>query len=300
MFRKLFFTSCAVICSAFPAFSGPLNVTVTIHPVADIVKRIGGDAIEVHTLLKPGDGPHTFEPAPSDMRAIGRAKMIVIVGFGLDTWLEKLLRTSQNKGRVIIDLSTIVKNPIDIANDNDGHHHKGHINPHYWLDPMIMKNAVGLIERELLRLLPKEASNISKNASAVRGELEKLDKEIKTLIATVGNSRSFVAFHNSWSYFARRYGLNETGVLETSPGREPSATHSTGLLRQIKKSGVKAVLTEPQFSPRLGKTLAKEAGVAVVIVDPIGGVAGRDGYFELMRYNAKKFLDAMSENQQNE
>ncbi|VAX18888.1 hypothetical protein MNBD_NITROSPINAE01-1719 [hydrothermal vent metagenome] len=292
LFRKFFFTGCAVIFFAFPAFSEPLNVTVTIHPVADIVKKIGGDAIEVHTLLKPGDGPHTFEPAPSDMKAIGRANMIVTVGFGLDMWLEKLLATSRNKGNVV-DLSTIVKNPIDIARDNDGHHHKGHINPHYWLDPIIMKKAVGLIERELLRLLPEEASKISKNARAVMGELDRLDKEIKTLLGTIDHLRPFIAFHNSWSYFARRYGLKEAGVLETSPGREPSAKHFRNLLRQIKKSGVKAVLTEPQFSSRLAKTLAKEAGVAVVTVDPIGGVAGRDGYFELMRYNAKKFAGAI-------
>lgn len=296
-----FKASCAVLVTifmAFSAFATPLNVVVTIHPLADIVKKIGGENVKVHILLKPGEGPHTFEPAPGDMKTIGAADLILIVGFDLEIWLEKLLKiTSPDKKDLLIDLSTTVLHPIDIANDAGEHHnhHHGHINPHYWLDPLAIREAVLLIERKLIEKLPAKAAEISKNTRVIEGELDKLNEQIKTLLKAPGVSRSFVAFHNSWSYFARRYGLKIAGVIQTAPGREPSAKHFKKLIQEIEKMGVKSVLVEPQFSLQLGETLADEAGVKVIMVDPIGGVAGREGYFELMRYNAKMFATALSD-----
>ncbi|MGK7346738.1 MAG: metal ABC transporter substrate-binding protein [Candidatus Nitrospinota bacterium M3_3B_026] len=279
------------LLSAAPCRAGSLKVTATIHPIADIARRVGGGAVSVHTLLKPGQGPHTYEPTPGDMRAIEKSDMVVVTGFGLEEWLDNLLEPHGKPGRVVVDLSEAAPDPIKSATHFHGN---GQVNPHYWLDPIIMARAAERVGDAMAAKLPAEAENIHRRAAKLAERIRALDEQIRAALGKPGLAKSFVAFHNAWEYFAARYGLEQAGVIETAPGREPSARHMIELIEKIKESGARAVLTEPRFPPRLAETLAREAGVRVVEVDPIGGVPGREGYIELMRYNAGQFVKALS------
>lgn len=279
--------------TAGPCRAGSLKVTATIHPIADIAKRVGGEAVSVHTLLKPGQGPHTYEPTPGDMLAVKSSDMVVMAGFDLEVWLERLLAAPGKPGRAVVDLSKAVENPIRTSNHSHGDGH-GEINPHYWLDPVIMAAAAKRLGDAMAARLPKEAENIQRLARSLARSLLDLDEDIRNMLEKPGLGKSFVAFHSSWDYFAARYGLEQAGVIETAPGREPSARHMIELVEKIKQTGSRAVLTEPRFPQRLAETLAREAGVRVVEADPIGGVPGRDGYIELMRYNAGQFVKALA------
>ncbi len=279
------------------ATSAPLKAVVTIFPLGDLFKRVGGDLVDVEILLKPGQSPHTYEPSPGDMKWIESSDMVVMAGFGLETWLDKLLKASPKKGRLEMDISRAVKNPIsadphDEAHESHGHAH-GFINPHYWLDPDIMASAVMLMGEKLAERLPAESKAIMSRANSVAAELNALDSEISRRLSGPGLGRDFVAFHNAWPYFARRYGLRVAGVIETAPGREPSARHIVRLVEEIKRSKARAVMVEPQFSQRLGQTLAQEAGVKTAVVDPIGGAPGGKSYFDLMRNNTARFAEAL-------
>jgi ABC-type Zn uptake system ZnuABC Zn-binding protein ZnuA len=251
--------------------------------------------VEVEILLKPGQSPHTYEPSPGDMKWIERADVVVMAGFGLEVWLDKLLKASPKKGRLEMDVSKAVKNPISGDPHDEAHEGHGHgsINPHYWLDPDIMADAALLMGEKLAERLPEESKAILSRANSVAAELKALDSEISRRLSGAWLGRDFVAFHNAWPYFARRYGLRVAGVIETAPGREPSAQHIVRLVNEIKRSKAKAVMVEPQFSQRLGQMLASEAGVKTAVVDPIGGSPGAQNYFDLMRNNSARFEEAL-------
>jgi zinc transport system substrate-binding protein len=294
----LFFLVAAQLClfAPLPATAASLKAVVTIFPLGDLLKRVGGGLVDVEILLKPGQSPHTYEPSPGDMKWIESSDVVVMAGFGLETWLDKLLKASPKKDRLEMDISRVVKNPISSDPHDEAHegHAHGSINPHYWLDPDIMADAVILMGDRLAAKLPAESRAILSRANSVAGELRALDSEISKRLCGPGLGKDFVAFHNAWPYFARRYGLRVAGVIETAPGREPSARHIVGLVNEIKRSKAKAVMVEPQFSPRLGETLAREAGVKTAVVDPIGGSKGAQSYFELMRNNTARFAEALS------
>jgi zinc transport system substrate-binding protein len=125
------------------------------------------------------------------------------------------------------------------------------------------------------------------------GQLQALNQDIKDTVATF-RLRDYVCFHPAYTYFSRRYGLNEVGVIEAAPGREPSPRHLQKIIAAIKKTGVQAVFAEPQFSPRVAEVIAQEAGVQVLFLDPLGGRPpyGSD-YIKLMRHNLAILAQAM-------
>ncbi len=275
-----------IFAIAAPAGAGRLNVSATIFPLADVVENVGGDLVEVTTLLDPGQGPHTYEPTPGDMRTIADSDMVVKVGLSLDHWLGGMI-DSAGVETAIVDCSSVVHSVIEENDDVDGHDHHHTVNPHYWLDPVIMIDVTKMLANELIKKLPDHTQEIKSRTDSYIKELEALDNEIKGMLDDVKGG--FVTYHNSWEYFARRYNLELVGVIEESAGKEPSAKHMVRLVKEMKQSGAIAVMVEPQFSKALGETIAAETGVEVVTIDPIGGAPGRMNYLELMRFNAKRF-----------
>lgn len=281
----------AVLLLTGQAWAQRLEVTATIFPVADAVSRIGGDAVAVHTLLPPGRGPHTFEPTPGDAKRIAASRIVFMSGFGLDDWLGGIIAAAGSGGADVVDLSRGVSRRITGGHDHGHDHDHGTVNPHYWLDPSIMADLADLIAGALAKRLPDRAGEIGGRAAEYKKSMMALDAAIADRLSSV--RAGFVAFHGAWDYFAARYGLEMVGVIEESPGREPSARKIVQLAETIKRTGARAVVVEPQFSPRLGEALAREAGVAVVTADPVGGGPGRDSYEKLMMYNAGKFYEAL-------
>ncbi len=295
MFNSLFAAIALVLLFAAPAAAAPLKVVATIAPFADLAQKIGGESVKVYTILKPGRGPHSYEPTPGDARRIASSDVVVMVGLGLDGWLVRLVESAGGSGAVMVDCSLAIVESTGWENERNtksahSHHSK---NPHYWLDPGLMIPVVKTIRDVFVARAPKEADRFNENTDKLVESLLALDREISDKLK---NARGrYVAFHNSWFYFARRYGLKQIGVIEAAPGREPSAKHMAALIDKIKRAKAKAVMVEPQFNRQLGKTLAEEAGVGVAVVDPVGGVEGRRGYFEMMRFNTNSFFNALGE-----
>ena len=278
------------------AFAEPIKIVTTIFPLAEMAKQVAGDEAKVYLLLKPGRSPHTFEPTPKDLMNLISADVVVRAGFGLEPWLDKLLQAPGSGNRVIVDLSSAIKEPLYYAGDKTHHHAKGEgaKNPHFWLDPVLMVDVVKGLRDRLVEIKPSAKNSFDKNSEEAIKQLSKLDLYIrKTLSTKPGLAREVVAFHGSWDYFADRYGFSIAGVIERSPGRKPSARHFAKLVGQIREKNIKGVMVEPQMSPKLGEALATETGGVVVTVDPIGGQKGRGDYFELMRWNARQFKNAM-------
>jgi zinc transport system substrate-binding protein len=270
--------------------SDRLTVVATIFPLADFVKNVAGDKVDVITLLRPGDSPHTYEPTSRDMKAVARATLLVVNGAGLDFWVEKL-KSAASDNMVELDTSAILeKEGLLLSGDE----HEGGVNPHYWLDPVLAQMQVEAIAAALVAADPGNKDSYLGNAADYIAELKSLDAEIKNETQSF-SSREFVTFHPAWTYFARRYGLVEAAVIEEAPGKEPTTKEQMRIIDLVKELNVKVIFAEPQFSTKAAKAIAKDSGAKVLLLDPIGGpgLAGRDSYIALMRYNVGQMGEAM-------
>jgi zinc transport system substrate-binding protein len=262
---------------------------VSIFPVADLVAAVGGGDVEVRTLLPPRASPATWEATPSQVRALSGADAFVTVGGGLDDWLEDLGSDWARMPHLRIT------DGLDFPEaDAEGHRH-GQGNPHVWLDPILMRDHVlPLIEDLLIQVAPDISEGIRSRAASWTDSLTALDAEIRDALGNVRHG-SFVATHEAWGHFARRYGLTSLGSLYERPGHEPSARTLAGVLQRARDVGLRTILAEPQLAESAARALAAELGGEVAVVDPLGGpgLPGRERYCDLMRFNARSFRSAL-------
>jgi zinc transport system substrate-binding protein len=270
--------------------SGKLTVVATIFPLADFVKNVAGDKVDVITLLRPGDSPHTYEPTSRDMKAVARATLLVVNGAGLDFWVEKL-KSAASDNMVELDTSLpLEKDGLLLSGDD----HEGGVNPHYWLDPVLAQKQVEAIAAALVAIDPDNKDFYLENTADYIAQLQSLDEEIENETQSF-SSREFITFHPAWTYFAKRYGLVEAAVIEEAPGKEPSPEYIMHVVDVAKALKVKAIFAEPQFSTKAAEAIAKDSGAKVLLLDPIGGpgLTGRDSYIALMRYDVGQMGKAM-------
>lgn len=275
--------------------SESLMVVVSIQPWADLVARVGGDQVEVQTLLPPGASPHAFEPSPSQAIVLGAADLVVLNGV-LDSWLSRLLDAVAPDAERLVLMDVLTFEPIQgHAHADEDLDHDGEVqaaNPHIWLDPVIAREAVLVLAEKLSSLLPTKAREFRSRAEALVTELSELDAELAARLDAVQDA-PFVPFHDAWAYFARRYGLDLVATLEPFPGREPSARYVAETILAIREAGAGVIFDERQFGGRTAQVVAESGGLRVVTLDPIGGSPGPDGYTELLRYNAELIASAL-------
>jgi len=267
-----------------------LKVVATIFPLADMVRQIGGEDVEVATLLPPGASPHTFEPTPAQIRDVANARIFVEVGAGLDTWAAKL-RAAQTGTMTVVTVTAGV--PLLNAVEHGGNAAGG--DPHVWLDPILVRDhMVPTILSALSRAAPGQAASLERRAMEFSTALTRLDDEIRNTLAAATHRR-YIAFHPAWRYFGQRYDLEEIATVETFPGKEPSAREIAAVVERARAAGSRVLLIEPQFNPRVAEQIAREFGGGTLVVDPLGGPStpGRTHYVDLMRYNSRVFSQAL-------
>jgi zinc transport system substrate-binding protein len=267
-----------------------LKVVASIAPLADFARQVGGTRVEVTLLLPPGASPHTYEPPPRMSQEIAKSRVFIKIGAGLEFWADKMVSAAA-PGILTVTCSEGVDL---IRTDDHDHGHKGMrgVDPHIWLDPTISIMIIGKIENALSKTDPPNSAYYKKNASAYIAQLSALDREIAERVRTF-TTKEYVTFHPAWNYFSRRYGLRVVGVIEESPGKEPTPKHLGRLLQTIRRLKTRVIFAEPQFSTRTAEAIAREAGAQVLILDPEGGQKGRETYLDLMRYNLSVMERAM-------
>jgi len=272
--------------------SGRLHVTVSVFPVYDLVRRVAGPDADVTLLLPPGRNEHTFDPTPRDVETAAKAKLGVMVGLGLDPWMEKLMKDASPTARVLkvgdrVPTLTIKDDPIgadDHDHDHDHDEEKGAPDPHVWLDPTRAQLIVRAIAEELGRVDAAHALAYRERATALDASLVALDKEAETRTQALPK-KGFVTFHGSFGYFAERYKLAILAVIEPFPGSQPTGEYVTKVLGVIKEKKVPALFSEPQLDPRPAKVLADEAKIPLGVLDPVGGGPDTDTYEKMIRFD---------------
>lgn len=278
-------TACTGRASSAAENSDRLLVAASIAPLADFTHQVGGDHVQVITLVPSGASPHTFELSPSQVKQVAGARLLVLNGVGLEYWADRLVEGAGNPNLVVVDTSQ----GIDIL-ERDGDGAGG--NPHIWLDPQNAIVQVSHIRDVLIQADPAHTDDYRANAKRYTHQLEQLDQEIADEVAT-WSSREFIAFHPAWVYFARRYGLEQAAVIQRSPGCEPSPTEVAHIIETVQRIGARAIFAEPQFSAKAAHTIAEESGAQVLFLDPLGSSLCDACYPNLMRYNVAQMAKAL-------
>jgi zinc transport system substrate-binding protein len=284
-FLSLGGAACTGEVEPLSATTDKILVAASIAPLADFTQQVGGDHVQVITLVPPGASPHTYELTPAQAEQVAKARLLILNGVELEYWADKLIQSAGNPNLIVVDTSEGIEILEGKAAETGG-------NPHIWLDP---RNAIAQVERiraALLQADPAHAADYRANAERYIAELRDLDQEITNEVAT-WSSRQFIAFHPAWVYFARRYGLEQAAVIERSPGREPSPAEVAQIVETARHIEAKAIFAEPQFSPRAAQTIAEESQAQVLFLDPLGSSLDDPSYLNLMRYNLAQMARAL-------
>lgn len=256
----------------------------TIAPLSSLVSMVAGDRWKIQTIVPPGTSPHVFEPTPRHVMELSRAKLLVTVGAGYDTWAARLAAAAP--GVVVHDAGASIG--LTASGEHEHGHGEGAEDPHWWLSPALAAAALRPLAERFSTLDPGGRAGYAERASRAKEVLAALDSELARTLAPV-RGRSLVAAHAAWSHLAERYGLRVLGAIEPVPGREPSPRELRDLIEGARRYGVTTIFTEPQFPQTAARVMAEDAGLSISLVDPIGGVPGRISYVELMRFNAEAF-----------
>ena len=259
-------------------------VVASILPLADFARQVGGDHVQVETLVPPGASPHTYELTPAQLRSISRARLLVLNGVGLEYWADDIVSAANNPDLVIVNTS---EGLTIMAGDEDGI--AG--NPHVWLSPLNAIHQVEMIRDALIKADPSGKDKYLTNADGYIGELQNLDGEIRQAVSAF-SSWEFIAFHAAWVYFARDYGLKQAAVIETTPGKEPSPAEVVEIINTARTIGAKAIFAEPQFSSKAAEVIAEESGAQVLFLNPLGQPPDYR-YIDLMRNNLSEIGEAL-------
>ena len=286
-----------VVCLLMFLLSAPawannvLRVVTTLPDLADWVAEIGGERVEVVSLLNGAEDPHTYEPTVSDVRALARSRVLVKVGLGLEDGLDGLVENASNSELLVVDAGAGLAME-DIATHGDRQPAGG--NPHVWLDPANAARMCVRIARELEVADPSAGAYYEERLQDYRKRLREATGEIRTRVAALSDRR-FVSYHSAWPYFARAFGFEVVDVVTPIPGQQPSARRIVDLVKKIRAEKVGVLVTEPQLPTEIPDLLAEETGITVVTLSPIVGAGAASDYLAQMRANADTLLRALGD-----
>lgn len=268
------------------------SVVAAFYPIVYAAQQVGGPRVSVYNLTPAGAEPHDLELSPAQMDRLLDADAAFVMGHGFQPAVEKAAR--QRDG-VTVDM--LDKLPISAGNKQVKEGDPDALDPHVWLDPVLMQNIAHEVKRGLTKADPKGAATYAANADTLVTKLVALDEKFRTGLADCSR-KLIVTSHEAFGYLAPRYGLRQEGVAGIDPTAEPDAKRIAELTDLVKKNGVTVVFAETLVSPRIADTLAREAGVKADTLDPLEGLSGKDraagaDYFTVMDTNLRKLRVAL-------
>ncbi len=274
------------------AGGGP-RIVVTTSILGDVVTNLVGDSARVEVLMPPGSSPHDFAPSPQQVAALRSADVVIVNGLGFEAGLLDTIEAAADDGTVVVQATDGIE-PLTLAGS-------GAVDPHFFTDPVRMREAASYLVAELTARLPALDTDAQRSrAAGYLDELTALDEEVTKVLAPIpAERRRLVTNHEVFGYFAARYGFEVIGAV--IPGgstlAEPSAADLARLAAQIERAGVPAIFAETSSSTRLAEALAGE-GRAVAVVSLYSeslGEAGSDGatYLGMVRANAARIAGAL-------
>lgn len=272
-----------------------ITIVVTTLPVLkDYVKQIGREHVTVTSLISGLENGHSYALKPSDILRVRQAHMFVTVGAGLEVWADQLVKSAQNPSLEVVVTSKGISLLRNTGTKHTSQRKHAFGNPHIWLDPENAKSMVRQITTRLIKLDRANRRDYMANQAEYLRRLDTLQADLKRRVKKLSDRR-FVSHHPAWPYFARRFGFKIVGNIIEHSGAEPSAKHLSTLVRQIKKEGIKVIVSEPQLNQKIPRILADETGARVVTLTALpGALPGTDTYTDMLQFNVSTLVKMLS------
>jgi len=276
-------------CTSSTADSAPdagetLDVAAAFYPLQYVAEQVGGDAVSVTSLTKPGAEPHDLELAPQDLGALNDADLTVYLS-GFQPALDDAVAEG-TEGQVL-DVSS----SADLTLTDDD----GATDPHFWLDPMRLADVADAVAAQLAESAPEHADEFEQNAAGLREELTALNRDFTSGLERC-DSRLLVTSHAAFGYLADAYTLDQVGLTGLTPETEPTPSDLAEVTDIVRDNGVQTIFYETLVSPDVAETVAAATGASTAVLDPIEGLtdasAGAD-YLEVMQSNLTSLRDGL-------
>lgn len=264
-----------------------LNVVASFSILGDFVRNVGGDRVNLTTLVGENGDVHVYAPAPGDAKRIADAKLVIVNGLGLEGWLPRLVQSSGARAVVVTASAGIA--PLKLHSDAD---------PHAWQSVANAKIYVTNIANALAAADPADAEFFLGQAKAYLEKLEMLDREVRDAVAKIPpKRRKLITNHDAFGYFAAQYGFEFIAPVGVSTDAEPSARDIAAIITQIKTEKIPAIFLENISDPRLIERIAAETGAKVGGTLVSDGLTGEKGpaptYIDMVRHNIKALTSAL-------
>ena len=289
----------SMLLSGCAAAEGDVTVLASFYPVFVLAENVldGVDGVQLLSLTAPSTGClHDYQLLPRDMRALSSARMLLINGAGMESFLPDV--ESQYKSVQIVDCSqgvTLLKEEDHDEEEREEGHDHGEYNAHIWLDPQNAVKMVENMEKALAALLPDAADRIHANARQYTQRLLAVDEEVRSALKGVQN-RTIVTFHEAFPYFAAAYDLQVAAVVALEPEEPISPRMLAEVIEKVKAAGNPPLFSEPQYANAALTAIARETGAPVYQLDPlVTGDGALTAYEDVMRGNLAVLLEALGQ-----
>ena len=272
-----------------------LKAIASFTILADMVRQVGGDRVEVAALVGPDGDAHAYDPTPADARAVSKADLVFVNGLGFDNWMSKLTRAAGYKGPVVVASRGVNTRKGDETHE---HGHDKNADPHAWQDLENGQRYVANIAEALAKADPTHAADYKARADAYNRELAALDAEARAGLEVIPRDRrKIITSHDAFGYFGQAYGVTFLAPVGLSTDSQPSAKEVAALIRQMKREKVRALFIENITDRRLVEQIAREGGGIVggrIYSDALSGPDGpASSYAAMFRHNLKELLEAL-------
>jgi len=266
-----------------------LKVVSSFFPIDQFVGKVGGEAIERMLLIPKGVEPHDYEPTIKDIQRVDSADVLVYNGLGFEDWIGKMSNPQKIDASKGLNASYLDERNMTF-------------DPHVWLDPLLAKKQVENVRDGLIMIDPNHKDIYVNNSNNFLNELDNLDEKIRTDLESC-KKKDFITFHNSFSYFAKQYGLNQHSVSNTDPESEVTPARLTEIINIAKTLGLQVIYSEELVDPRQATVIAQEVPDGkVLVLSPIEGLSENEqkaglGYIDKMNDNINNLMVGLQCNQ---
>lgn len=266
------------------------RVVATTTMLADLARAIGGDRIEVTSIMKPGGDPHTYQPVPSDSQTVARSRLVLVNGLALEGWIEDLVRNAGGKPTIVTASRGI--EPLDDPG------YPGNPDPHIWFSIPLWKQVAQNVRDALIEADPEGEQHYRERAEAYLAELEALDAWVREQIASLPpERRHLVTSHDAFQYLGRTYGIEVRAIQGISTTAEASAAEMRQIVDHVRTHRIPAVFIETSVNPRLIEQVQAETGARIggTLYSDSLGPAGSDAatYVGMIRHNISTLVTAL-------
>ncbi len=272
--------------------TGKVRISVTFNAMKEFAKAVGGDKVEISTVIPDGIELHDFEPKAQDLAGLSTAHIFVYNGFGIEAWVENAIASAGSEDLIVVEASSGVTPIVNTGGEEMEEH--GQYDPHVWLGLKGAAAGAENIRDALVKADPSNKEYYEANCRIFVSELEDLWKEYNQKFLTV-RKKSLVTGHAAFAYLCRDFGLNQNSVEDVFAEGEPSARQLAALVEYCRQNHVTTVFSEESASPEISKTLASEVGASVETIYTAESTEDGKSYLERMEDNLRKIYESLSE-----